>query len=113
MRHDLVAARGRVNKLSFFIHSFMDACHLDPERIKACVFMAATANGPVSMCLYNARRDASILRPIRVQQVDGDWFWHPLTGELSKSEPSIEPPATAAMRRKRRKVLSNGTDGPL
>jgi len=31
MRRDLIASRGRVNKLSFFIHNFMDACYLDPE----------------------------------------------------------------------------------
>jgi len=113
MRRDLIASRGRVNKLSFFIHNFMDACHLDPERIKACVFMAATAQGPVSMCLYNSRRDASILRPIRMQQMDGDRFWHPLTGGLTKDEPSIEPAAAALMRRKRRKVPLIGTDGAL
>ena len=113
MRRDLVAAHGRVYKLSFFIHNFMDACHLDPERIKACVFMAATVNGPISMCQYNARRDAAILRPIRMQQVDGDWFWHPLTGELSKDEPSIEPPSIELIHRKSRKVRSNGADREL
>ena len=63
------------------------------------------------MCLYNSRRDVSILRPTRMQQVDGDRFWHPLTGEVTKDEPSIEPPAAALMRRKRRKVPSMGTDG--
>src|SRR5258708_5904160 len=34
MKRDLIASRGRVHKLSFFIHNFMDACNLDPERIK-------------------------------------------------------------------------------
>jgi hypothetical protein len=62
MKADLMASRGRVNKLSFFIHNFMDACDLDPERIKACTFMAATQDGPISMCLHNARRDQYILR---------------------------------------------------
>jgi hypothetical protein len=62
MKADLMASRGRVNKLFFFIHNFMDACDLDPERIKACTFMAATQDGPISMCLHNARRDQYILR---------------------------------------------------
>ncbi|MBS0420963.1 MAG: radical SAM protein [Proteobacteria bacterium] len=89
MKRDLIAARGRVYKLSFVIHNFMDACHLDPERIRACVFMAATADGPVSMCLHNAHRDASILRPVRLRKADGDWFWNPLSGRLTRGEPPV------------------------
>lgn len=84
MRKDLVAGRGRVNKLSFFIHNFMDACNLDQERIDACVFMAATRDGPVSMCLHNARRDRFILEPVRLQRRDGDWFWDPLSGKVTR-----------------------------
>jgi uncharacterized radical SAM superfamily Fe-S cluster-containing enzyme len=87
MKRDLVLARGRVNKLSFFIHNFMDACSLEPDRIRACVFMAATEDGPVSMCLHNAQRDASILRPVTLRKMDGDWYWDPLTGRLSKDQP--------------------------
>ncbi len=60
--------RGRlvlpVRKISFFIHNFMDACDLDPERVDACVFMAATAEGPISMCAYNAERERILLKPI-------------------------------------------------
>ncbi|MBC7800094.1 MAG: radical SAM protein [Gemmatimonadaceae bacterium] len=76
MRADLIAGRGRVQKLSFFIHDFMGATVLDRERIDACVFMAATADGPVSMCLHNARRDSFILAPMRI----GGTVWDPLTG---------------------------------
>lgn len=91
MKGDLIASRGRVNKLSFFIHNFMDACNLDPDRIKACVFMAATQDGPVSMCLHNAQRDASILRPIQLRKAGVKWYWDPVSGRLSKDEPKVIP----------------------
>jgi len=81
-RIDLLRARGRVNKLSFFIHDFMDACRLDEDRIKACVFTAVTASGPISMCLHNAKRDAFILEPIACNRPDGRRFWHPLSGTV-------------------------------
>ena len=61
MRRDLVGARGRVRKLSFFIHDFMHACELERERVEACSFMVATREGHLSMCLHNARRDAHLL----------------------------------------------------
>lgn len=70
-RRDLVAARGRVHKLSFFVHNFMDAMALDKGRIDACSFMLMTADGPVSMCAHNARRDDYILKPITVTRRDG------------------------------------------
>ena len=60
-RRDLWAARGRVHKLTFFTHNFMDACALDRARIDTCVFMAITQDGPLSMCAYNARRDEYLL----------------------------------------------------
>ncbi len=60
-RRDLWAARGRINKLSFVIHNFMDASKLERDRVQACVFMVATAEGPMSMCLHNAKRDRYIL----------------------------------------------------
>lgn len=64
-----------VRKISFFVHNFMDACALDPERIDACVFMAATVDGPMSMCAYNAERDRFLLKPIA--RADGS-LWQPL-----------------------------------
>ena len=75
-RRDLMASRGRVNKISFFVHNFMDACDLDPERLHACVFMAATQDGPLSMCEYNARRDEFLLRPIELSDAT---TWNPAT----------------------------------
>jgi len=79
-RRELVRARGRVNKLSFFIHNFMGACSLEQARIDACVFAAATQAGPISMCLHNAMRDAFILDPI---PMEGDRFWNPLFGTVT------------------------------
>ena len=70
-RAELVAARGRVHKLTLFTHNFMDACSLDRERIDACVFMAITQDGPLSMCAYNARRDKYLLRPLATAA--GEW----------------------------------------
>jgi len=79
-RSDLWAARGRINKLSFFIHDFMDACRLERERVHGCVFMVASAEGPISMCLHNAKRDAYILRPLKLETAEGEGLWDPLTG---------------------------------
>jgi hypothetical protein len=78
MKHDLLAARGRVHKLSFFIHNFMDAQGLDPERLHACSFMVMTADGPLSMCAHNARRDDFILAPLEIETAQGKTRWLPL-----------------------------------
>lgn len=87
MRHDLLAARGRVRKLSFFVHNFMDACELEQERLDACVFAAATSEGPVSMCLHNARRDSELLKPLAVPRGARIGFWNPLTGAIEDRPP--------------------------
>ncbi len=82
-RHDLVAARGRVHKLSFVVHNFMDAKRLEHERLHACVFMVASREGPISMCLHNAKRDRYILQPVPVATGLGTRSWDPVTGRLS------------------------------
>jgi 7,8-dihydro-6-hydroxymethylpterin dimethyltransferase len=64
-----------VRKISFFTHNFMDACDLDAERVDACVFMAATAEGPISMCAYNAERERILLKPIVLANGES---WQPL-----------------------------------
>ena len=56
-----------LRKISFFTHNFMDACALDSQRIDACVFMAASASGLMSMCTYNAERDRHLLKPIQLR----------------------------------------------
>ena len=87
-RSDLWAARGRVNKLSFVIHNFMDACLLERDRLDACSFMTMTQRGPISMCLHNAKRDAFILAPIKLGGPDGEHIWHPCSGETTEN-PSV------------------------
>jgi hypothetical protein len=105
MRRDLIAARGRVTKISFFIHNFMDACRLERERIDACAFMIATADGPLSMCLHNARRDEFLLKPIEVSLDQAKRFWHPLTGQLqSVPHPSHAPQVPERKRKGRERV---------
>ena len=64
-----------VRKISFFTHNFMDACNLDAQRIDACVFMAATVDGPMAMCAYNAERDKYLLKPVRLASGES---WQPL-----------------------------------
>jgi 7,8-dihydro-6-hydroxymethylpterin dimethyltransferase len=72
-------SQGRIvpplRKISFFTHNFMDACDLDAERVDACVFMAATAEGPMSMCQYNAERERILLKPIVLASGE---TWQPL-----------------------------------
>jgi hypothetical protein len=89
---DLVRARGRVDKLSFFIHDFMDACQLEKERIDACVFTAATNGGPISMCLHNAKRDTFILDPVRLNTDESVGFWNPLSGEITPAPVVLHGP---------------------
>ena len=90
MRRDILAARGRVHKLSFFVQNFMDADGLDPERVHACSFMVMTANGPISMCAFNARRDEFILKPLTVSTGSGGALWNPLSGSML---PVVSAPA--------------------
>ncbi len=82
---DLLAAHGRVAKLTFFSHNFMDASALEAERIDACVFMAITQDGPISMCAFNARRDDFLLRPL--PHAGGSW--QPLRG--TGAGPAAQP----------------------
>ncbi|MEP6993281.1 MAG: radical SAM protein [Acidobacteriota bacterium] len=75
--------RERIGKITFFIHNFMDAATLDPERIRNCSFMVMTDQGPISMCEHNARRDDFILRPVAIDaSAAGSTRWNPLTGEI-------------------------------
>jgi uncharacterized radical SAM superfamily Fe-S cluster-containing enzyme len=80
-RKDLVVARGRVQKLTFITHNFMDACQLDRERIDACAFMAITQDGPLSMCAYNARRDSYLLQPLQTSA----GTWQPLRDQTQEA----------------------------
>lgn len=79
-RRDLIAARCHVSTLSFMIHNFMDSTGLEKDRIDACAFKVMTTDGPMSMCLHNAKRDHLITQPIRLPQAETDAHWQPLTG---------------------------------
>jgi molybdenum cofactor biosynthesis enzyme MoaA len=76
--------RGRIGKMTFFIHNFMDAAALDPERIRNCSFMVMTEDGPVSMCEHNSRRDEYILKPVALKGATPAYF-EPLTGAVSSA----------------------------
>lgn len=102
LRRGLIASRFRIHKISFFIHGFMGARCLEPDRIGSCSFFVMTAKGPISMCLHNAKRDDFVLRPSR--GADGRW-WNPLTGNFSDAEPAASPVVlTRAMRKGRTKA---------
>ncbi|MFM8316557.1 MAG: radical SAM protein [Deltaproteobacteria bacterium] len=77
MKWDILKSR-RVGKLSFFIQNFMDASSLELDRIHACSFMVMTPQGPISMCMHNAKRDDYILQPIKLKT---EQIWQPLTGK--------------------------------
>ncbi len=80
LRRGLITT-GRVDKLSFYIHNFMGADQLERDRCQACIFMAATAEGPMSMCVYNAKREAMLAKPL---QLDGT-AWDPVQPALPAS----------------------------
>ncbi|MBL8518278.1 MAG: radical SAM protein [Betaproteobacteria bacterium] len=84
----LLRARGRVGKLSFFIHNFMDAGGLDRERCDACSFMVMTPEGPLSMCVHNAKRDTYLLQAARVESGQAVRFWNPADGTWSATPPT-------------------------
>jgi hypothetical protein len=111
-RADLWAAGCRVNKLSFIIHNFMDACRLERDRLDACAFIAMTQRGPISMCLHNAKRDAFILAPIRLSAPEGDRFWDPISGKLMEQSAGMHRPPdldrTIAKGRLKRAVTAAG-----
>ncbi len=87
-RADLWAARGKIGKLSFHIHNFQDASSLDRQRCESCSFMVMTPEGPLSMCVHNAKRDEYLLVPARIEQAKSVRFWNPATGELQNQKPS-------------------------
>ncbi|MGH8477508.1 MAG: radical SAM protein [Methylococcales bacterium] len=98
MKWDILKARGKVNKISFVTHNFMDACKLERDRIHACVFMVATGEGPISMCLHNAKRDQYILEPQRIFTAEGDRIWNPLTGKLIANQAAVGDEPTHSSR---------------
>ncbi len=86
-RKDLLAARGRIGKISFFVHNFMDASRLDRKRCESCSFMVMTHMGPVSMCVHNAKRDKYLLGPSEVKRGNSSMYWNPVNGQLQERKP--------------------------
>lgn len=78
MKWDLLVSGFKVHKLSFFIHNFMHAECLDPERIDNCSFMVMTSEGPMSMCLHNANRDLYITKEFKVQANGEEKIFNPV-----------------------------------
>ncbi len=90
----ILRSKGKINTMSFFMHNFMDATELDSERITACAFKVMTEQGPISMCLYNAKRDNYLLQPTRIKTEQGISFWHPLTGDITNKLKTAEDVVT-------------------
>ena len=86
-RRDFIAARGRVGKLSFFVHNFMDSAQLDKARCEACSFMVMTPEGPMSMCVHNAKRDDYLLVAAKVKRENKLLYFNPVTGQLEDRMP--------------------------
>ena len=80
----LVKSRGKVSKLTFYVHNFMDALALSRSRCEACVFMTMTRDGPISMCVHNAKRDAFITQVVRDERGKP---WTPLPEPAEKLKP--------------------------
>ena len=107
IRGGLVASRGRVHRMSVVIHSFMDAEQLDAERCASCVFMTMTSDGPMSMCAFNAKRDALIFKPVPVQKGQSTEWWSAATGKVTKSPDQTEPnPAPFKLLKGRQRALA-------
>lgn len=106
-RKDLIAARGKVHKLSLFVHNFMDACQLERDRIESCIFMTITSDGPISMCMHNAKRDAFILRPLKFYRQGELCNWNPLKGETNETTLQIPPPTEYPRKLKRGRTRQN------
>lgn len=87
MKGDVIRSRGKVGKLTLFIHNFMDAQHLEPERCEACAFTVMTPEGPMSMCVHNAKRDDYLLVPSVVKEENELKYFNPVSGRLEDTPP--------------------------
>lgn len=93
--------RGPVRRQSVFIHNFMAADALEDDRCASCVFMVATANGPLSMCVHNAQRDMHLVAPDRVDGPSGPSWWNAAVPHLSAGPdlPDLSDPGLAPLKR--------------
>jgi hypothetical protein len=65
-----------------------------------------TRDGPISMCIHNAQRDAFIMQPVTVRSGGGPAPWHPL-GTATVPDPASRP-LKRLKGRTRRQVLEDG-----
>ncbi|WP_171230925.1 radical SAM protein [Ruegeria sp. HKCCA6707] len=93
--------RGRARRQAVFIHNFMAADALEEDRCASCVFMVATANGPMSMCAHNAQRDAQLAEADQVDSEMGSFWWNPTRKGLSSRPdlPQLDDPSLAPLKR--------------
>ncbi|MEM7090052.1 MAG: radical SAM protein [Pseudomonadota bacterium] len=93
--------RGPVRRQAVFIHNFMAADALEEDRCASCVFMVATSDGPLSMCVHNAQRDLHLARPDRIDGPTGPSWWNAAVPRLSGGPnlPNIGDPALAPLKR--------------
>lgn len=97
---DALTASRPLGTISFVIHNFMHAGALERDRIDACVFMVMTRDGPVSMCVHNAKRDEFILAPIKLGETADGEVWNPLgpsrtAGFAGSAQVLVAPPDPA------------------
>ncbi|MEM9044052.1 MAG: radical SAM protein [Pseudomonadota bacterium] len=85
---------GRVHRMALLIHNFMDAEKLEEDRCKSCVFMVMTGDGPISMCVHNARRDEHLFQPVQMKE----GWWSAATGQTTKT-PAPELPGSLPFKR--------------
>jgi 7,8-dihydro-6-hydroxymethylpterin dimethyltransferase len=110
-RRDFILARGKVGKISFFVHNFMDASQLERDRCEACPFMVMTPQGPMSMCVHNAKRDNYLLVPAEVKRNNTMLFFNPANGLFEGKMPgTIAVKLTRKNARGRAKAEFNSTD---
>lgn len=103
LRGGLLRSRGRIHRMSILVHNFMDATKLDRERCESCVFMVATEDGPLSMCVHNAERDHHIFAPAKIDTPQGPRWWDAETGALNIAPIRQDSAAKAPMPFKRLK----------
>lgn len=80
LKAGLLRSGAKLHKLTFYIHNFMDAQQLDEERCATCIFMTMTRDGPISMCVHNAKRDSFLTQSIETQT----GAWQPLQKQSAK-----------------------------
>ncbi len=103
LRRGLIRSKGRASRMSILVHNFMDASKLEKSRCESCVFMVATENGPLSMCVHNAERDSHIFAPMRIETELGPRWWNAETGEMSEKPDAPVNIANEIIPRKRLK----------